>query len=104
MKLNWKTTAAGALVGLVALLLYFTVSGDYAFLNAAVYTGSPTGEYHSVGEKLAARARKAARVLQTAQLPKSRIQPALHLQCPHCMHAHAAPAQLAALTPRLSAR
>ncbi len=61
---NWRAwgralTLLAALVGLVALLLYFTVSGDYAFLNAAVYTGSPTGEYHTVGEKLAARARKA---------------------------------------------
>ena len=47
-----------ALLALAAAILYFTVAGDYAFLKAAVYTGSPTGEYHAVGERLAARALK----------------------------------------------
>ena len=47
-----------ALLALAAGVLYFTVSSDYAFLKAAVYTGSPTGEYHAVGDRLAARALK----------------------------------------------
>ncbi len=46
------------LVALVAAILYVTVAGDYAFLKASVYTGSPTGEYHAVGERLAERALK----------------------------------------------
>ena len=47
-----------ALVALAAAILYFTVAGDYAFLRASVYTGAPTGAYHTVGERLAARALK----------------------------------------------
>ena len=39
-------------------LLYYTVSGDYAFLRASILTGSPTGAYHALGERLAARALK----------------------------------------------
>ena len=47
-----------AVLAVAAALLYFTVSGDYAFLRASVYTGSPTGGYHAVGERLAARAHR----------------------------------------------
>ncbi|MBV9739682.1 MAG: hypothetical protein JOZ30_08590 [Hyphomicrobiales bacterium] len=39
-------------------ILYLTVSGDFAFLRASVYTGTETGEYHAIGERLAARALK----------------------------------------------
>src|ERR1700722_8004833 len=51
------------LIGLAALaalaaLLYSPVSGDYAFLRASVLTGAPTGAYHALGDRLAARARK----------------------------------------------
>jgi TRAP-type uncharacterized transport system substrate-binding protein len=53
----------GLLIALAALaaaagLLYFTVSGDYAFLRASVLTGAPTGAYHALGQRLAARALK----------------------------------------------
>jgi TRAP-type uncharacterized transport system substrate-binding protein len=56
-----KAWARGLLIGLAALalvagLLYYLVSGDYAFLRASIFTGSPTGAYHAVGERLAARA------------------------------------------------
>jgi len=56
-----KAWARGLLIGLAALalvagLLYYFVSGDYAFLRASIFTGSPTGAYHAVGERLAARA------------------------------------------------
>src|SRR5271167_3438740 len=47
-----------AVLAAVAALLYYTVSGDYAFLRASVLTGSPTGAYHALGDKLAARALK----------------------------------------------
>ncbi len=47
-----------AALAVAAALLYFTVSGDYAFLRASVYTGSPTGQYHAIGDRLAARALK----------------------------------------------
>ncbi|MBV9290126.1 MAG: ABC transporter substrate-binding protein [Hyphomicrobiales bacterium] len=49
---------AVAVLAIAAGLLYLTVSGDYAFLKASVLTGSPTGQYHATGERLAARARK----------------------------------------------
>jgi TRAP-type uncharacterized transport system substrate-binding protein len=39
-------------------VLYLTVSGDFAFLRASLYTGTPMGEYHAIGERLAARALK----------------------------------------------
>ena len=45
-------------LALAAAVLYLTVSGDYAFLRASVYTGAPTGQYHAVGDRLAARAHK----------------------------------------------
>ena len=47
-----------AVLALAAGLLYYTVSGDYAFLRAAILTGSPTGAYHALGDRLAARALK----------------------------------------------
>jgi TRAP-type uncharacterized transport system substrate-binding protein len=58
-----KAWARGLLVALAVLalavgLLYYTVSGDYAFLRASILTGAPSGAYHSLGERLAARALK----------------------------------------------
>ena len=47
-----------AALALVGGILYYTVSGDYAFLRASILTGSPTGAYHALGERLAARALK----------------------------------------------
>ena len=47
-----------AVLAALAALLYYTVSGDYAFLRASVLTGSPTGAYHALGDRLAARAHK----------------------------------------------
>ncbi len=47
-----------AVLAVAAVILYFTVSGDYAFLRASVYTGAPTGQYHATGDRLAARALK----------------------------------------------
>ena len=47
-----------AVLAVAAAVLYFTVSGDYAFLRASVFTGSPTGQYYAIGERLAARALK----------------------------------------------
>jgi TRAP-type uncharacterized transport system substrate-binding protein len=58
-----KAWVRGLLIALAALaavaaLLYYTVSGDYAFLRASVLTGSSTGAYHALGDRLAARALK----------------------------------------------
>jgi TRAP transporter TAXI family solute receptor len=58
-----KAWTRGILIALAALaavaaLLYYTVSGDYAFLRASVLTGSSTGAYHALGDRLAARALK----------------------------------------------
>ena len=47
-----------AALALAAGLLYYLVSGDYAFLRASVLTGSPTGAYYALGERLAALASK----------------------------------------------
>jgi TRAP-type uncharacterized transport system substrate-binding protein len=47
-----------AILALAAGVLYYTVSGDYAFLRASVLTGAPTGAYHALGDRLAARALK----------------------------------------------
>jgi TRAP-type uncharacterized transport system substrate-binding protein len=47
-----------AILALAGALLYYTVSGDYAFLRASVLTGAPTGAYHALGERLAARAHR----------------------------------------------
>ena len=60
---NRKAWAKGLLIALAILaiaagLLYYTVSGDYAFLRASIFTGGPTGAYHALGERLAARALK----------------------------------------------
>ena len=58
-----KAWARGLLIALAVLavaagLLYYSVSGDYAFLRASVLTGAPTGAYHALGDRLAARALK----------------------------------------------
>jgi TRAP-type uncharacterized transport system substrate-binding protein len=45
-------------LALAAGILWYTVSGDYAFLKASVLTGAPTGAYHALGDRLAARALK----------------------------------------------
>jgi TRAP-type uncharacterized transport system substrate-binding protein len=60
---DWRAWARGilmvlALLVLAAAALYFTVAGDFAYLRGSVYTGAETGEYHAVGERLAARALK----------------------------------------------
>src|SRR5271170_1647615 len=47
-----------AVVAVAVGVLYLTVSGDFTFLKATVYTGAPAGEYHAIGERLAARALK----------------------------------------------
>ena len=47
-----------AALALIAGLLYYLVSGDYAFLRASVLTGAPTGAYNALGERLAALANK----------------------------------------------
>ncbi len=47
-----------AVLAVAAAVLYFTVSGDYAFLRASIFTGAPTGQYYATGERLAARALK----------------------------------------------
>jgi TRAP-type uncharacterized transport system substrate-binding protein len=49
---------AAAFFAVAAGLLYFTVSGDFVFLKASVLTGASAGQYHAVGERLAARALK----------------------------------------------
>ena len=56
-----RAWARGVLIAIgvpavAAAVLYFTVSGDFAFLRASIFTGAPTGAYHAVGERLAARA------------------------------------------------
>ena len=56
-----RAWASGLLIALGVLavaggLLYYAVSGDYAFLRASVLTGAPTGAYHALGDRLAARA------------------------------------------------
>jgi TRAP-type uncharacterized transport system substrate-binding protein len=58
-----KAWARGLLIALAVLalaagLLYYTISGDYAFLRASVLTGEPTGAYYALGDRLAARALK----------------------------------------------
>jgi|GEM_PF-482261 len=50
--------AALAFLALAAALLWYSVSGDYGFLKASVLTGSSTGGYHAVGDRLAALAGK----------------------------------------------
>ena len=43
---------AMAVLAVAAAILYLTVSGDYAFLRASVFTGAPTGQYHATGSDL----------------------------------------------------
>jgi TRAP-type uncharacterized transport system substrate-binding protein len=45
-------------LAVAAAILYLTVSGDYAFLRASVFSGAPTGQYHATADRLAARALK----------------------------------------------
>jgi TRAP-type uncharacterized transport system substrate-binding protein len=47
-----------ALLALAVAAAYYTVAGDYRYLKASVYTGASTGEYYTVGQRLAARAHK----------------------------------------------
>jgi TRAP-type uncharacterized transport system substrate-binding protein len=47
-----------AVLAAAAAILYFTVSGDFAFLRADVLTGDPSGQYHAIADRLAARALK----------------------------------------------
>jgi uncharacterized protein len=47
-----------AALALLAGLLYYLVSGDYAFLRASILTGAQSGAYHTVGDRLAALANK----------------------------------------------
>jgi TRAP-type uncharacterized transport system substrate-binding protein len=56
----WARSLLVAIAAFViaAGVLYLTVSGDYAFLKASVYTGTSTGQYHAIAERLAARALK----------------------------------------------
>ena len=66
---DWRTWVRAllmvvAIAALAAAILYFTVSSDYAFLNASVYSGAPTAEYHAVADRLAARAHKRKRPSQ----------------------------------------
>jgi TRAP transporter TAXI family solute receptor len=60
-----------AALAAVAALLYYTVSGDYAFLRASVLTGAPTGAYHALGDRLAARALKKNGHLKVVATPGS---------------------------------
>jgi TRAP-type uncharacterized transport system substrate-binding protein len=56
-----RAWARGVLMAIAVLaiaggILYFTVSSDYAFLRASVYTGTPIGQYRATGDRLARRA------------------------------------------------
>ena len=71
-----------ALVGLAVIalaggLLYYAVSGDYAFLRS-IFTGSPTGAYHALGDRLASRALKKnghLKVVATARIDRKHRPP-----------------------------
>jgi TRAP transporter TAXI family solute receptor len=54
----WTRILAMAIAVLAVAIgaLYVMVAGDLAFLKASIYTGTPSGEYYAVGERLAARA------------------------------------------------
>jgi hypothetical protein len=49
--------AAAALV-VVAVASLFGIARDYAYLHASLLTGTPMGNYHALGDKLAERARR----------------------------------------------
>ncbi|MEI7597986.1 MAG: TAXI family TRAP transporter solute-binding subunit [Aestuariivirga sp.] len=52
------------LVGLLVSLSYFSVAIDYSFLKAALYSGTPQGQYHAVAKKLEQAARDRGGSLQ----------------------------------------
>ena len=47
-----------AAVAVVALASLFGIARDYAYLHASLLTGTPMGNYHALGDKLAERAGK----------------------------------------------
>jgi TRAP-type uncharacterized transport system substrate-binding protein len=47
-----------AAVAVVAIASLFGIARDYAYLHATLLTGTPMGNYHALGEKLAERARR----------------------------------------------
>jgi TRAP-type uncharacterized transport system substrate-binding protein len=47
-----------AAVAVVALASLFGIARDYAYLHASLLTGTPMGNYHALGDKLAERARR----------------------------------------------
>jgi TRAP-type uncharacterized transport system substrate-binding protein len=47
-----------AAVAVVAVASLFGIARDYAYLHASLLTGTPTGNYHALGERLAERARR----------------------------------------------
>ena len=47
-----------AAVAVVALASLFGIARDYAYLHASLLTGTPMGNYHALGERLAERARR----------------------------------------------
>jgi TRAP-type uncharacterized transport system substrate-binding protein len=49
---------ATAALAVVAVASLFGIARDYAYLHASLLTGTPMGNYHALGEKLAARAGK----------------------------------------------
>jgi TRAP-type uncharacterized transport system substrate-binding protein len=49
---------AAAAVAVVALASLFGIARDYAYLHASLLTGTPMGNYHALGDKLAQRAGK----------------------------------------------
>jgi TRAP-type uncharacterized transport system substrate-binding protein len=58
---DWRAWIRALLMGIALIALAvavgnFTVAGDYRYLKASVYTGASTGEYYTVGQRLAARA------------------------------------------------
>jgi TRAP-type uncharacterized transport system substrate-binding protein len=55
-----------AAVAVVALASLFGIARDYAYLHASLLTGTPMGNYHALGDKLAERARKGHGTLDVA--------------------------------------
>jgi TRAP-type uncharacterized transport system substrate-binding protein len=67
---RWLLTLI-ALVALAAGAIYYIVDSDYSYVKASLYTGAATGEYHAVGERLAARAKKKRGRLTVVETPGS---------------------------------